>query len=326
MKENDEYVFSPFIDDEYNNPIQKEIYKHNKIIELQELAEQKKKRNRTYLKGQYGVRRYYDYDKQKEISDDILEIEDEEEYQKALIDNRPIKCVFKKDLRREKLYMYLKYLNGRKVLIRDLAWKFAVTERTLQSDLKYLIENEYIERKINRTYKNRETKNSFIVNPKKSKDFAFTGENYLVPILLLNNNNEKYILTKTEYTKEKVVYRKVNISDFDFCLPFEKIRNIKRAEIVSKTYIDKVLGENIDFEYKGIFYSYISKGIDRDEYNYNKIIEKWNCRYLFSLIEIKKEYPIKDGYRWIKLSTAPRRINDFVINKGLHYLIKNNQG
>lgn len=295
-----------------------------RIEEAKERAKEKAELKKSYLKGQYGVRRYYDYDKQKEISNDILEIEDEEEYQKALIDNRPIKCVFKKDLRREKLYMYLKYLNGRKVLIRDLAWKFAGTERTLQSDLKYLIENEYIERKINRTYKNRETKNSFFVNPKKSKDFAFTGENYLIPILLLNKDNEKYILTKTEYTKEKVVYGKVNISDFDFCLPFEKIRNIKRAEIVSKTYIEKVLGENIDCEYKGIFYSYISKGIDRDEYNYNKIIEKWNCRYLFSLIEIKNEYPKKDGYRWIKLSTAPRRINDFVINKGLHYLIKSN--
>ena len=116
------------------------------------------KQNITYLKGQRGVRKYYDYDKLDELGFD--EVYDKEK-------DRPIKCVFTKNLRREKLFAYLKYLKGRKVLIRDLAWKFAVTERTIQSDLKFFEDNGFIERKTNKTHIGRMTKNSYIVNKNK---------------------------------------------------------------------------------------------------------------------------------------------------------------
>lgn len=45
-----------------------------------------------------------------------------------------VKCVYTKDLRLEKLFGYLKYLNGIEILIRDLAFHYAVTERTIQPD------------------------------------------------------------------------------------------------------------------------------------------------------------------------------------------------
>ena len=75
------------------------------------------------------MRKYYIYNKLNELGFD--EIDNKES-------DRPIKFAFTKNLRREKLFACLKYLNGKKVLVRDLSWKFAVTEKTIQSDLKSL--------------------------------------------------------------------------------------------------------------------------------------------------------------------------------------------
>ena len=55
-----------------------------------------------------------------------------------------VKCVFTKSLRREKMWNYFKYLNGKKIGIHELAWKFVVTERTIQNDIKFLVDNGYI--------------------------------------------------------------------------------------------------------------------------------------------------------------------------------------
>lgn len=126
---------------DYRNPADRENIEKQKRLEREEQIKYIKAQRRSYLKGKRGVRLYYDRDY----------FEDEE---------AQIKCVFTRDLRREKLFAYLKYLNGKKVFVRDLAWKFAVTERTIQSDLKFLIDNGYIERQINKTFKGRQTKNS----------------------------------------------------------------------------------------------------------------------------------------------------------------------
>ena len=146
------------------------------------------KQNKTYLKGQRGVRKYYDYDKLDELGFD--EVYDKEK-------DRPTKCVFTKNLRREKLFAYLKYLNSKKVLVRDLAWKFAVTERTMQSDLKFFVDNGFIERKVNKTHIGRMTKNSYIVNKNKEKDLELNDQ-YLFVLFITKKDDKYYILTKTE--------------------------------------------------------------------------------------------------------------------------------
>src|SRR5574344_557109 len=124
-----------------------------RIAEKKRYFEAKKARNKTYLKGQLGKRLYYDYS--------IVNPDDEDDDYDSYVDGdrkpkpyntvHPIKCIFTRELRREKLYKYFKYLKGRKILVRDLAWKFAVTERTIQTDIKWLIGNGFIERKLKKT-------------------------------------------------------------------------------------------------------------------------------------------------------------------------------
>ncbi len=123
-------MISKYITEEgldFRDPYDREIILQQRREELAERLREKKQRNKTYLKGQRGVRRYYDYD--------IPIYED-----KVGNEIRQIKCVYTRDKRRKSLFKYLKYLKGKKVLVRDLAWKYAVTERTIQSDLKYLID------------------------------------------------------------------------------------------------------------------------------------------------------------------------------------------
>ena len=109
-------------------------------------------------------------------------------------------------------------MNGRKVLIRDLAWKFAVTERTIQSDLKYLIEKGIITKQINLNKQGKQTKNSYIVKKVKEIDLPF-DDTYLVVVFLVKQNNEYYVLTKTDYSPNN---KKNNINDYEFELPFKK--------------------------------------------------------------------------------------------------------
>lgn len=109
--------------DDYYGYIDKEKLRQIRLEEKKEYFEMKKQRNKTYLKGQRGKRLYYDYEKKyvdQEDNDDYGDYDDEELDDKAL--ERRVKCVYTKELRLEKLYGYLKYLNGRKILIRDLAF------------------------------------------------------------------------------------------------------------------------------------------------------------------------------------------------------------
>ena len=41
------------------------------------------------------------------------------------------------------------------------------------------------------------------------------------------------------------------------------------------------------------------------------------------LYKLDECLPCNKGFRWIKLSIAPKRIRDFKTNKGLHYVRKN---
>lgn len=317
---------------DFRDPYEREIILQQRREEIAEKLKEKKERNKTYLKGQRGVRRYYDFAKLESLGyedkdedgylndyDDIDENEDDEE--KTF--ERPIKCIFTRDLRRQKLYAYLKYLKGRKVLVRDLAWKFAVTERTIQSDLKYLIDNGYIERQINKTYLNRQTKNSYIVNLSKEKAFEYTGDKIACNIFVAKENDKYYILTDTDYDEKLVIRGKRNINDFTFELPNRRIKSIKECDNTTLAFLKVIFGEDtkIDGKFYGVVYSYLCKGKYQDGLIDKP--ERWEEMLYFSFVELDKCYTPKKNYKWITLNVAPRRIKQYGINKGIHFVAKN---
>lgn len=122
---------------DFRDPYERQIILQQRQEELAEKLKEKKERNKTYLKGQRGVRRNYDYDIPVIQGKDGKEI-------------RQIKCVYTRDKRLKSMFEYFEYLKGKKILVRDLAWKYAVTVRTIQNDLKYLMDNGFIKRQINK--------------------------------------------------------------------------------------------------------------------------------------------------------------------------------
>ena len=158
----------------------------------------KKQRNKTYLKGQRGVRYYYDYDKRyKNEFGDYVDYDGDNPEKENL--ERQIKCVYKKDLRLEKLFGYLKHLDGKMILIRDLAFHFAVTERTIQTDLRWLENNGFIRVQKNKTFKGKQTKNSYFVNLEKKNDLPC--DDTWLDVLFVN----KSITSITYYLKHHIL-------------------------------------------------------------------------------------------------------------------------
>ena len=273
-----------------------------------------RKLSRIYLKGQRGVRKYYDYDKLDELGFD--EVYDKEK-------DRPIKCVFTKNLRREKLFAYLKYLKGRKVLIRDLAWKFAVTERTIQSDLKFFEDNGFIERKVNKTHIGRMTKNSYIVNKNKEKDLELNDQ-YLFVLFITKKYDKYYILTKTEYDESNKTFYQQKIEDFEFELPNIKIENSKKIDKISFAIAKDIFSRDLKDEYKSTVNSNIIKGKFKEIDEYGKTQnEWWKEKDYFSLFVLNEMVKCNSGYKWITLNVAPRRIRSHNQNKGLKYIKDN---
>ena len=279
--------------------------------------EKRKKLNKTYLKGRYGKRFYYDYGK-RYIDDDKIdyELDDEQEIKDP---NRQLKCVFTKDLRRQKLFAYLKYLNGRKILVRDLAWKFAVTERTIQTDLKYLIDNGFVERKLNKTREGKQTKNSYIVNKAKEKDLHLP-DSYLFVVIVAKKDGEYYILTKTEYNENSTK----TIKHYVFDLPYLKQENTETIDDRANQYACYIFRRNMIRFYKGMVYSSAPRGKDKSKDKFGFIIkEYWREKFYFTLFELDEILPARAGYFWIKLSVAPRRIGVNSIDRGINYIKRN---
>ena len=276
--------------------------------------ENKKKINKTYLKGKRGIRKYYDYDKLDELGFDEYNNEESD---------RPVKCVFNKNLRREKLFAYLKYLNGRKVAVRDLAWKFAVTERTIQSDLKFFEDNGFIERKINKTHIGRMTKNSYIVNKNKEKNLELNDQ-YLFVLFITKKDDKYYILTKTEYDESNKTFYQQKIEDFEFELPNIKIENSKKIDKISFEIAKDIFSRDLKDEYKSIVYSNIVKGkFEEIDVFGKKQNEWWKEKDYFTLYILKEKYACAYGYKWLTLTVAPRRIRLHNQNKGLKYIKDN---
>ena len=281
---------------DYSNPADREIIEKRKQLEREERIKYIKEQRRSYLKGQRGKRLYYD-------RDDYY-LEDEE---------AQIKCVFTRDLRREKLFAYLKYLNGRKVFVRDLAWKFAVTERTIQNDLKFLIDNGFIERQINKTFKGRQTKNSYIVHPEKQKDLAYGGDRMIMPIFVAKQDDNYFVCLMTDYKRNE---HRNKIEDCEFWLNertitdktnLEKATNKLSREYFKQKVSGKYMGEICEYQTHGEFY----KEKERRH-------RKYRSKFFFTLTLLDELYSTKRNATWISLKVAPRRIKQYHINKGIH--------
>lgn len=288
-----------------------EVRKKQRMESYKEKAKLKRERNRSYLKGRRGVRRYYDYDKLDELGFNIYNGKEKD---------RPIKCVFTKNLRREKLFAYLKYLKGKKIAVRDLAWKFAVTDRTIQSDLKYFIENGFIQRQINKTRKGKMTKNSYIVNKDKAKDLEIDDQ-FLFIVFIAKKDNKYYVLTKTKYDENNKTSRSRTIEKYKFNLPKKTINNSTRIDKVSLGISKHIFNKDLKDKYKSMVYCHITNCKYPNINTYGKTInEWWKEKYYFSLFILDNMYECSKGYNWVTLNVAPRRIGEYIQNKGLKYI------
>ena len=282
---------------DYRNPADRENIEKQKRLEREERIKYIKAQRRSYLKGKRGVRLYYDRDY----------FEDEE---------AQIKCVFTRDLRREKLFAYLKYLNGKKVFVRDLAWKFAVTERTIQSDLKFLIDNGYIERQINKTFKGRQTKNSYIVHPEKQKELAYGGDKSIMPIFVAKQDDNYYVCVEMGFIPND----DIKIDDYDFFLHERLLTDKQNPEKITKELSKEYFKQKVNGKYMGVICDYLTRGeyYDEDE----KRNRKYRNKYFFTLTILDEMYPTRTFSKWISLKVAPRRIKKYYINKGIHQAMR----
>ena len=246
----------------------------------------------------------------------------DEDYNKEY-DKDEVRTVFRKSIRREKMWNYFEYLEGRRIAVEKLAIKFGVTERTIQNDVKFLIDGGYIERKPNKTRKGKQTKNSYITI-KKYESGILTMYSYLQVIYLAKKENEWYVVARTDYDESKVKYKVRNIKDFTFALPHKQIYSKNNIDEFAKEITEKVFSQNLQDKYQGIVFEHISKHryYKIDDYLHKKPKIK-RVRCYFALYKLDEVVPCNKGYRWIKLSIAPKRIRDFKANKGLHYVKQN---
>lgn len=294
---------------DYSDPVQRKIAKLNRVEEQRDYLERKKKINKSYLKGQRGKRLYYDYDIVNEESNKDSYLDDDYDEDDMTNKVRPLKFVFTKDIRREKLLQYLIYLKGKKVLIRDLAWKFAVTERTIQSDLKYLINNDFVKREINKTYKGKQTRNSFFVNKEKLKDLHLK-QSFVYVVIIAKQSDGYYLFAKPK-SKSK-----------QYDIPFKKIKQQDKIDEISFNISKDLINGDLSKFYKGYVYEHITKyGVNTEDL-FDDILGETKCKNYFTLFVIDTKFDIKN-WQWLKLATATRKINQFHINKAINYISKN---
>lgn len=288
---------------DYSKPADREYIEKRKQEERERRIKEAKEERRSYLKGRHGVRYYYD--PSKYVVDPYTP---------------KLKCIFTRDLRREKLFAYLKYLNGKKVFVRDLAWKFAVTERTIQSDLKFLIDNGFIERQMNKTRHNRQTMNSYIVHKEKQKELAFGGGKYVRPIYVAKKDNDYYICVETDYGFYKRNGRRRNVEDCYYSL-FE--HGIDSEEYITKESHKLAVNyftTDISGEYYGTICSIVDHGKIYDK-DHNEEI-RFRDKTFFTLMVLDELYPTTKDARWITLKVAPRRLKNKVNNKAIYNVKK----
>ena len=280
-----------------------------RIEEAKERAKERKKINKSYLKGQRGVRLYYDkeqlFDKQS---------------QNIGIEERKVKCYYTRDFRFEALFGYLKYLKGKKVLIRNLAWKCAVTERTIQHDLRWLEKNGFIVIQQNKTISGKQTKNSYKVNLEKEK-FLPCENTFLNVVILSKHNNEFYVLTKTNYLTKDKAKKYIPISKCKFSLPQTTLKIETKLNDRSMILANDIFGEDVSQGYKGYVYTgnyKIKKRYIDENLEYSQKICR--AKAMFSLFVLDNQITAPSGFMWIKINQVNRYIRQTYQNKCLNYV------
>ena len=115
-----------------------------------------------------------------------------------------------------------------------------------------------------------------------------------------------------------------NIKDFTFTLPHKRIYSKNNVEELSVEFTNKILSQDLQDKFQGIVFEHISKHkyIKVDKYLHKKKkIKQIKC--FFVLYKLDGCLKCNKGFRWIKLSIAPKRIKDFKVNKGIHFVSKN---
>lgn len=308
--------------DEDYGYIEKDTLRDIRLEEKKKKLQEIKARNKTYLKGQRGVRYYYDYDKRyKNEFGDYVDYDGDNPEEENL--TRQVKCVYTKDLRLEKLFGYLKYLNGRKVLIRDLAFRFGVTERTIQHDLRWLESNGFLSVQTNKTSKGIQTQNSYIVNVEKEKDLP-CDQTFLNVMFVSKINGSYYLLTKTDYSGRKQERWDYAIEDCEFEIPGMKERFPDRIGFHSLRIAKEIFAKDLERQYKGHILTHTQKYCYKDvDKNGNLYNERGKDKNYFTLFLLDGQQKPKEGYYWLKLSVASRRIRNRAVNKCIKLIQEN---
>lgn len=317
-------------DYDLRNPFDRIRYDEDRKQRAIEIGKARRARDKSYLKGQHGKRKYVDYSISHEtIYNDIdpyLRDDDDDWDHKDVFYDR-IKCVFTRDLRREKLYNFFKYLKGRRVLVRNLAWKFAVTERTIQTDIKYLVDKGVIIVKTNKNLKGKQIRNSYIVNKVKEVDLPCDNTKLNV-VILAKENNEYFVLTKTDYKGKDKKYKSKDhktINEYTFTFPTMKETYEDKIDTHSQTIAKELFNEDLSNFYKGHILTdldkqrYIYKSCRAKNYDEDEIRKPQKVKHYFTVFVLESLKQI-DNHYWIKLSVAPRRLRNKSTNKCLKFI------
>lgn len=312
------------------NPFDRIRLEEDRIKRAIAIGKARKARDRSYLKGQRGKRKYVDYNKTGTMiyndKDPYIYDDDDDDWDYKYIRHDKIKCVFTRDLRREKLYNFFKYLKGRKVLVRNLAWKFAVTERTIQTDIKYLVDKGFITVKTNKNLKGKQIRNSYIVNKVKEVDLPCENTELNI-VVIAKQENDYYVLTKTDYKGKDKEYKSKDhktINQHTFTFPTIQEQNEEQIDIHSLSTAKELFNEDLSNYFKGhvltdldkqryVYKSCRNKDYDEDDYSPKKV------KHYFTLFVLDKTKSI-DNHYWLKLSVAPRRLRNKSANKCLKFI------
>ena len=144
---------------------------------------------------------------------------------------------------------------------------------------------------------------------------------FLNVVILSKQNNEFYVLAKTNYAQKDKAKKYKPISKCKFSLPQTTLKIETKLNDRSMTLANNIFGEDITDGYKGYIYT--------DNYKIKKryIDEKWDYAYkvcrakaMFSLFVLDSQISAPNGYMWIKLEQANRYIKKTYQNKCLNYV------
>ena len=137
-------------------------------------------------------------------------------------------------------------------------------------------------------------------------------------------DNSYYLLTQSSYKGRKRYKWDYAIENSDFEMPGMSERFFDRIDNHSMRIAKEIFGNELKDYYKGHILTHIQKyclkDINENGSWYNSYCKE---KCYFTLFLLKDNLKPKEGYYWLKLSVAPRRIHDRAINKCIKYIKEN---